>query len=120
MKPLFDSGSDLVGWTDGRYVFDWEMRWVAWIGNGAAWSAQSGQYLGPVRRATFMDPGGRVVAWSTAEPTHALGVRPLRPIKPIKPIAPIRPIRPITPIRPNSPVAPLGGWSGMSFAAWLE
>ena len=42
---LFDKDCDLVGWIrPGDHIFDIDMEWVAYIRNGQAWSAVSGDW----------------------------------------------------------------------------
>ena len=65
LKPLFDKDSELVAWIDpDKHIFDTDMDWVAYISNGHARSAESGNWCGPVSGHTCLDQSGRVIAWS--------------------------------------------------------
>jgi hypothetical protein len=94
------------------------MNYVAFVANGHAWSARSGQWIGPVVGTHVFDTEGRPVAWNPAEPLRGSG-RPLRPVNVVRAVSPVRPTRPVAPPRPlTAPVLP-GGWSPLSFAEWL-
>ncbi len=115
MEPLFDMDCELVGWVDvGRNVFNLDLEWVAYISHDHAWSAETSNWMGPVRGTVCMDEAGHVVAWSPGTPVSgakaAACSRAPRPPRPPRPPGPPRPPRPSTPI---------GGWSQLSFAGWL-
>jgi hypothetical protein len=42
---LFDRTLKPVGWTDGRYVFDCDLNWVAFVAQGHAFSASDLAWL---------------------------------------------------------------------------
>ena len=119
MFPLFDKDAELVGWIKpGGHIFSLEMEWLAFISNGHAWSANSGDWLGPVNGYNCLDQNGKVVAWSTGHPASG-SVRPVRPVRAVRAVRPVRPVRPARPVRPVRPVTPVGGWSQMSFGQWV-
>lgn len=119
LTPLFSRHCDMVGWMQPRqFLFDADMTYVAFLANGHAWSARSGQWIGPVLGSHVFDAEGRPVAWNPAEPLRGAG-RPLRPVNVVRAVSPVRPTRPVAPPRPlTAPVLP-GGWSSFSFAEWL-
>lgn len=117
LLPLFSSSCDHVGWLQpARFVFDTDMRFVAFITNGHAWSAISAAWIGPAVGHHLFDVDGRPVAWSPASPLRAIGA-PLRPVNVVRPVSPVRPVRPVNPTRPIS--APMVPWSGLTFFEWL-
>ena len=119
MEPLFDSNCDLAGWINpGEHIWDTHMNWVAYIRNGHAWSAESGNWLGPVNGLICLDTEGKVVAWNPAQAVTG-SMRPMRPIRAMRAMRPMRPMTPMRPMRPMRPITPMSGWSE-SFAAWLE
>jgi len=68
LEPLFDKDCNLVGWIDpGRHIFDTDMNWIAYISGGHGRSAETGNWLGPVRGLLCFDHSGRVVAWNPEE-----------------------------------------------------
>jgi len=119
LTPLFSRHCDVVGWMQSRqFLFAADMTYVAFLANGHAWSARSGQWIGPVLGTHIFDTDGRPVAWNPAEPLRGFG-RPLRPVNVVRAVSPVRPTRPVSPPRPlSAPVLP-GGWSPFSFAEWL-
>ncbi|WP_442578343.1 4-fold beta flower protein [Mesorhizobium sp. ASY16-5R] len=119
LTPLFSYGCELVGWMlPQKFLFDAEMAYVAFITNGHAWSARSGQWIGPVVGSHVFDVDGRPVAWNPAAPLRGFG-RPLRPVNVVRAVSPVRPARPVSPLRPlTAPDLP-GGWSQFSYAEWL-
>lgn len=120
MFPLFDKDSELVGWMDpGKHIFDQNMNWVAYISHNHAWSAETGNWLGPVPGLICLDTSGRVVAWNPKE--HISGTaRPARPARAARAARPSRPARSARPARPARPATPAGGWSSLSFWGWLS
>jgi hypothetical protein len=81
MEPLFDSRCELVGWIDpGRYIFDDSINWVAYLSGGHAWSAITGNWLGPVHHLVCLDTNGNVVVWNPAD-LVAGTARPARPAR---------------------------------------
>lgn len=120
MLALFAPGRGLVGWLrPDAFVFDREMVAVAFIRKGHAWSMSTGNWLGPVDVSTLQDRNGRPVAWNPDHPpeTRFGASMPGRPMKPNSPVRPMRPLQPVTPITPTTPA---GGWSHLTFAAWLD
>jgi hypothetical protein len=117
LLPLFSSSCVHVGWLEpGRFVFDTETRFVAFIANGHAWSAISAAWIGPAVGHHLFDTDGRPVAWSPGSRLSAMGA-PLRPVNVVRPVTPVRPVRPVSPIRPLE--APMVAWSAFTFAEWL-
>lgn len=120
MKPLFDKECELVGWIDPQHhIFKTDMDWVAFWAGGHAWSAESGDWLGPVRGLVCLDQAGRVVAWNP-DARVAGTSRPTRPSRASRASRPSRPSRPSSPLRPSRPSTPSGGWSELSFWGWLD
>ncbi|WP_430515628.1 4-fold beta flower protein [Inquilinus limosus] len=119
MEPLFSKDCVLVGWVDpGRYIFDTDMNYVAFISNGNAWSAATGDWLGSIEHTTARDRRGRPVTFSSGHPPIGTSV-PSTPSRASRASRPARPSRPSTPSRPSRPSTPSGGWSPLSFTAWL-
>lgn len=120
MEAVFSPSSELVGWLkDGKHLFDTQMNWIAHISNGHVWSAESGNWLGPLNQGAFLDTSGKVVAWKKNLPIRGT-MAPLRPMRAMRPMRPMRPMKPMTPMRPVKPMAPVGGWSQMTWNAWLS
>jgi hypothetical protein len=120
LEPLFDNNSRFVGWIDpGRHMFDPDMRWIAFLAGGHAWSPETASWLGPVQGLTCFDREGRVVAWSPRRLVTGLvpGAHPIQPTRPARPLRPLAPVRPLRPIRPLTPVR---GWSPIAFENWLS
>lgn len=119
MNQLRDSVNELVGWLDsGRHIFDTTMCWVAFVSSGHAWSASTGNWLGPVNELTCLDQSGYVVAWNPSQ-MPAGSPRPPRPPRAPRAPRPPRPGRPPRPRQAPLPPMPVGGWSSLSFEAWL-
>lgn len=119
MFALFDKDCDLVGWIEpDRHLFDADMNWVAYISGGNAWSAETGNWLGAAPGLLLRDQSGRPVAWNPKEQVTGTA-RPARPARAARAARPARPTRPARPARPVRPATPAGGWSPMSFWAWL-
>lgn len=120
MYPLFDKNCDLVGWLElGEHIFDTEMNWVGYISGGNVWSAETGDWLGPIMGLTCLDRNGKPILWNP-DKTIQTSMRPISPIRATRAIRPIRPIRPINPIRPIRPIVPIGGWSELSWNEWCN
>lgn len=120
LEPLFNKDCELVGWMrPNQHVFDTGMNWVAYIRNNHAWSAETGNWLGPVNGLLCLDTSGKVVLWNPKE--KVLGTsRPPRPARAPRSPRPPRPPRPARPPRPPRPPIPVGGWSNLSFGSWLS
>jgi hypothetical protein len=121
MIPLFDKDPELVGWISDRFdhIFDTDMNWVAYISNGHAWSAKTGNWCGPVNGFTCLDQAGKVVAWTpTQSPKGTAGA--VKPVRAVRPASPVRPATPVRPARPVKPAAPVGGWSALKFSDWAS
>lgn len=121
MYQLRDTNNDLVGWLDeGRHVFDTNMNWVAYLSGGQAWSAEFGDWCGPVENGSCLDRDGRVVVWSPdiSGPVGS-SARPVIPARAARAARPARPARPTIPARPARPAVPVGGWSPLTFDEWL-
>jgi hypothetical protein len=120
MLPLFDQETELVGWlnTNDGNVFDTEMGWIAFVQNGHAWSAETGNWLGSVNGLTMLDQDGRPVAWSTKQAPQGT-MKPPTPPPPMMPLTPLTPLNPLNPLQPMRPLIPIGGWSDMSWEEWI-
>lgn len=117
---LFNKDCDHVGWVDAnKYIFDTSMNWVAFIAHDSAWSAKSGNWLGPMKGLAYLDISGHPVAWNPADRIVGMA-SPARPAKAAKIAAPPHPLKLATPARPAKPATPAGGWSKLSFAEWLQ
>ncbi|WP_433077737.1 4-fold beta flower protein [Dactylosporangium sp. CA-052675] len=119
MQQLRDEHNELVGWIQpDAHIFDVDMNWVAYISNGHAWSALTGNWCGPVDGLTCLDQSGRVVAWN---PNQALrgSARPARPARAARAARPARPARP-RPACPARPARPAGGYSALPFQTWTH
>jgi len=121
LLPLFDKNCDHVGWIKpGNHIFNTDMAWVAYLVKDHAWSAHTGNWLGPVNDLLCcQDRYGRAVAWTLEEGVidSALPTRPARAARTRRPAHPTQPGKPTRPIRPATPV---GGWSPQTFLAWIE
>src|SRR5262245_14997652 len=118
LLPLFASTCDHVAWIDpGRFVFDREMKVVAFIANGNAFAESNLDWLGPVDGTPLCDRDGRPVAFNPERSPRgqSAGIVPPRPQRPAMPA---RPKHPLTPRRPLFPAEPQSGWSPLGFAAW--
>lgn len=120
MEPLFDKNCELVAWIDPlNHIFDTEMKWIAYISGGHAWSAETGNWCGPVLGLICLDQSGKVVAWNPNE--HIVGTaKPARPARAARVARPARPARPSRPARPARPATPTGGWSSQTIWEWLS
>lgn len=120
MNPLFDQNCNLIGWVDpGNHIFDTNMDWVAYISNGHAWSANSGNWIGPVDGLNCLDINGKPIAWNPDQPVVGT-MRPMTPMRAMRSMTPMRPMRPMTPMRPMRPMTPMGGWSTLNWDEWLN
>lgn len=120
LYPLFDKNCALVGWIAPReHIFDTNMDWVAYVVAGNAWSAESGDWLGAVAGLLCRDHSGKPVAWNPAEGVTGTS-RPASPARAARSARPARPAKPAIPARPAKPATPAGGWSTLSFFAWLD
>lgn len=117
--PLFDKDCDLMGWMKpNEHIFDTNMVWVAYIVNGHAWSAQTGNWLGAVAGLLCRDTQGKPILWNPKE-TVSGTARPARPAKAARVARPAKPARPASPAKPARPATPAGGWSDKSYFAWV-
>jgi hypothetical protein len=121
MEPLYSVDCQLVGWIRrGHDIWDIHMNWVAYVVGNHAWSAQTGDWLGPVNALTCFDQDGRVVAWNPKQVIRGI-VKPEHPEKPaerIRPEQPIQPERPARPVMPIWPVPPMEAWSDVTWLQW--
>lgn len=119
MTPIFAPDSELIGWLDGKYVFDIEMQWVAFTNGSHLFAAGDARWLGPLLEGSLCDRFGRPVGWlRTAIPRG--GQRPLAPMATAPPMAPMIPMRPMNPMKPMRRMMPLGGWSLLDWRGWLD
>jgi hypothetical protein len=121
MKALFNKDCELVGWLKDSHdhIFDIEMSWVAYIKIGNVWSSESGNWCGPINGYNCLDQNGKVVAWNPDQGVRG-SVKPVTPVRAVRAVRPIRPVRPVSPVKPVSPVTPVGGWSILTFNAWIS
>lgn len=120
MTPLFSPEVTLVAWLEGdRFIFDLDLDPIAFIKNRYVFSYPDCNWLGSVEGTTMQDRRGKPVAFSPANRPKAR-LPTLKPLKPLRPLKPLKPLRPLQPLAPLKPLTPLGGWSGLSFAAWIN
>jgi hypothetical protein len=120
LKPLFNKECALVGWIDPeRHIFGTSLNWVAYIADGHAWCAISGNWAGPVNAGVCLDQTGRVIAWSP-ETSIPEPVQFVPPIKAIRAERPAKPARPTRPVRNAKPDIPVDYWSSLSFIQWVN
>lgn len=118
MTPIFNRGTDLVGWFDGQHVFDLNMRWIAFESGGHIFSSASSAWLGQLNNGSINDRSGKPVGWlGGSSPQGTL--TPLTPLTPLKPLTPLTPLTPLAPLTPPTPLTPLGGWSQKNWQQWL-
>jgi hypothetical protein len=119
MTPIFDRSTNLVGWFDGKNLFDLNLNWVAFHSSGHLFSSSSLAWLGPLNEGSIQDQNGKAIAWlQGSSPRSAL--KPLTPLKPLNPLQPLKPLQPLNPLKPLNPLTPLGGWSPLSWQQWLQ
>lgn len=110
LKPLFNKNSELVAWISPiQHIFNQNLEWVAYLSNSHAWSARTGNWLGPVHGVICLDSSGKVVAWNQEGNINGTA-RPARPA---------RAARSARPARPARPTRTVGGWSKLSFEEWI-
>jgi hypothetical protein len=115
LKPLYNKECDLVGWLDPeRHIFGTTLNWVAYISDGHAWCAISGNWAGPVNLGICLDHTGRVIAYNP-EASITETSQPARPERATRAERPVRPARPTRPVRSARPVIPTDSWSPLSF-----
>lgn len=120
IQPLFNNVCTHVGWIDqGRYLFDRDMNWVAYIERNNGWSCTTNEWLGPVNGTICMDRSGRVVSWGIGQKLIGDPFNHRKPAPPRMPNPPQSHLRPML-TTPPIPAAPLGGWSVLSFEDWLN
>ena len=121
MVALFDKNSELVGWVSDNHdhIFDTNMNWAAYIRNGHAWSAHTGNWCGPINGFNCLDQSGKVVAWNPGQAVQG-SISPIQPVRAVRAVQPVKPVRPVSPVRPIRPITPIGGWSTVSFNAWVN
>lgn len=120
LYPLFDKECNLVGWIKpDEHIFNADMEWIAYIVKENAWSARTGNWMGPVDGLNCLDIRGKVVAWNPGCKISP-AVHPLRPSRTVKPSRPLKPARPIRPARPVLPTVPAGIWSELSLEQWQQ
>lgn len=120
MEALYSPKCDLVGWLQpGKAIFDPDMKYVAFIANEHAWSAKTGNWLGPSDHTNFLDRSGKPVTFG-ARYTPKGRMAPMIPMRAMKPMVPMKPMKPMKPMRPMKPMTPMNGWSQMSFEEWIN
>lgn len=121
VDPLYDKNADFVGWlVDFSFVFDKNLKWVAYIFNGYVWSVRTRRWIGELRGTNLLDRDGRIVAWSTSGPVIGALDIVEAPLDIPPPIMPPAPIIDDIPLNPGSAPEPAGEWSPLSFNQWLS
>ncbi|MBM7871238.1 hypothetical protein JOC70_002736 [Clostridium pascui] len=122
-EPLYDRYRNLVAWVvNNQYIFDVNLRWVAYIANGYVWNVNE-QWIGAINNLTLFDRQGRVVAWNPRFPISSLGGGSFYKEEPLFQPRPLRPEKPLIadePLRPGRPPRPPSGWSPLTFDKWLR
>ena len=119
LEPLFNKDCELVGWIEpDEHIFDTSMQWVAYVRNDHAWSADNGNWLGAVEGLVCRDTSGKPLAWNPEQVVSGTP-RPPKPPKAPRSPKPPRPSKPPKPPKPPKPSTPPGGWSTLSFRAWM-
>ena len=115
---LFDKNTDHVAWWIGDHIFTLDLKWIAFVSGGNAFSAAiSPMWLGPAKDGVVMDRTGRVIFF--AADAHVSGhLSPYKPFTASRPPRPERPPRPNKPPRPYKPARPSEGWSAHSPRTW--
>ena len=82
LLPLFDKDCEHAGWLDpGKYIYDADMNFIAFIINSNAWSVETGNWLGPVQGLLCYDTNGKLMFWNPKEKiTGIVTPRPSRQI----------------------------------------
>ena len=120
LDPLFDNNSDLVAWVNpGRYIFDLNLEWTAYISSGNVWCSVTNGWLGVVDGRTCIDEYGCIVAWNPKDPIRSWKRHILRPLPPLPPLRPLRPLPPLPPLRPLRPLIN-HPWSHFTFNEWIS
>ena len=121
MIALFNSDCELVGWMKDKqdYIFDTQLNWVAYIKNGHVWSVSTGDWCGPLKGTNCLDQNGKIVAWNPTQQVQG-STRPITPVRAVRAVTPVQPVRPVQPVTPVRPVTPSGGWSPLTFIAWVN
>lgn len=122
-EPLYDRYANLVAWVvNNQYIFDVNLRWVAYIADGYVWNVNE-QWIGAINRLTLFDRHGGVVAWSPRFTISSLGGgSPFKeePLFQPRPLGPEKPLIAGQPLRPGRPPRPPSGWSPLTFDEWLR
>jgi hypothetical protein len=121
LQALFDRYCNHVGWLQrDQFIFDPEMKWLAFIDNHNVWTVNPTVWVGAVHGVICMDHDGKVIAWGMGQ--RIVGDPSLRRKPKFVPMIPPDPtgmLRPMVP-NPQLPAAPLMGWSNLSFHEWLS
>ena len=120
MEPLYNKELEHVGWLQpGRYIYDTQGNCIAYISNNNIFSIKKDCWLGPIRGFTCFDHLGKPVAWNHRE--FPMGIpKPVQPKKVIKRKPIDKTFIPNAPKAPEKPLRPIGGWSKMTWEAWLK
>jgi hypothetical protein len=120
LHPLFDKNLSLIAWIKpGEHIFNIKMEWIAYISKNHAWSAKSGNWLGPVKELNCLDKNGKVFAWNP-HGKISRSPRTSRPTRAIRLVRPNKQARPVKPERPLRNTSPAGRWSVLLLEDWLD
>jgi hypothetical protein len=120
LQPLYDRYCNHVAYIgSGRYLFDPDLNWIAFIDNRQVWSLDL-KWIGSINGAICMDKDGKVVTWSVGQKVMGdPSVQKKPKFTPHLPEAPTSFLRPMMQ-NPPIPATPLTGWSILSFADWIK
>jgi len=120
LLPLFDKDCEHAGWLDpGKYIYDADMNFIAFIINSNAWSVETGNWLGPVQGLLCYDTNGKLMFWNPKEKITGTVNAP-RPSRQILSTKPQTPAKPAEPAKPAPPKCNANVWSDLSLWGWLS
>jgi len=120
LLPLFDKDCEHAGWLDpGKYIYDADMNFIAFIINSNAWSVETGNWLGPVQGLLCYDTNGKLMFWNPKEKITGT-VKAPRPSRQILSTKPQTPAKPAEPAKPTPPKCNANVWSDLSLWGWLS
>lgn len=121
LDPLYDKNVNFVGWLEDRsYVFDRNLKWVAYIFNNYVWAVKTQKWIGELRGTNLLDRDGKIVAWSTNGPVIGALDPVEEPLDIGLPLMPAPPLIEGIPLNPGFAPEPIGEWSPLSFTQWLN
>ena len=110
----------MVGWYEPqkKNVFDKEMQWIGFVRDGYFFS-KTANWFGGFISGTFVDKGGKPVAWIEGSSPIVGNVlfTPVTPVIPLRPLPTLLPLNPLTPLRP---LTPMGGWSNQEWNDYIR